>query len=70
MSEGELLELVHRAIGSPIYGNIEWQLQAEIRIHCDPQLQDIKPPQVRAFLRQFVVQGNSLEIRRETREWH
>ncbi|MCI0682892.1 MAG: hypothetical protein L0Y71_12385 [Gemmataceae bacterium] len=67
MATGAQLDLVHFAIRAPTFGSIEWQPQAEERARKDPYLGDLTIAGIRALLRQFVLDGNSLEARIETR---
>lgn len=63
-------DLVHKAILSGIFGHIGWNESAERRFRDDPDMQGVDPSGIRALLRQFVMEGNSLEVREETRaEW-
>jgi hypothetical protein len=62
------LDLVHLAICSGILGHIQWKLAAAQLVRGDPLLDMLPPERIRALLRQFVLGGNSLEVRPETRE--
>ena len=64
------LDLVHRAIRSGIFGNIEWKDTAEKRIRADPEMNGLTRDIIRDYLRRFVLDGGSLAVRQETRaEW-
>jgi hypothetical protein len=67
MAISDHLELVNRAIASGVLGHIQWKESAARLVRCDPNLAGLTPEGMRALLRQFVLEGNSLEVRRETR---
>jgi len=62
------IDLVHLAIRSGIMGHIQWKLAAAELVRGDPLLAMLPPERIRALLRQFVVDGNSLDVRAETRD--
>ncbi len=62
------LDLVHKAIGAGIFGNIEWKPESYARVRADAEMQGYTPEAVRLLLRQHVLAGNLLSIRQETRE--
>ena len=64
------LDLVHLAIRSGVLGQIRWKDSAEGLVRDDAELEKLglTPRKIRALLRQFVVDGNLLEARAETRE--
>lgn len=62
------LDLVHKAIRSGILGHIQWKDSAERLMRADPQMKGFTPTGVRAMLRQFVLEGNTLDARLETRQ--
>src|SRR5438552_15413047 len=67
MATTDQLELVNKAIASGILGHIQWRESAARLIRGDPCLNGLTPEGIRALLRQFVLDGNSLEVRCETR---
>jgi hypothetical protein len=67
MEISDKLHLVNKAIASGILGHIQWKESAARLVRCDPCLQGLTPEGIRALLRQFVLDGNSLEVRREIR---
>ena len=67
MATSDHLELVNRAIASGVLGHIQWKESAARLARCDPCLAGVTPEGIRALLRQFVLEGNSLEVRHETR---
>lgn len=62
------LDLVHLAIRSGVLGHIRWKDAAQRLMASDPALRPLTPEGVRALLRQFVLDGHSLDARAETRE--
>jgi hypothetical protein len=64
------LDLVHLAIRSGVLGHIRWKDAAECLVRDDSDLhgQGITAKAIRALLRQFVLDGHSLEFRPETRD--
>jgi hypothetical protein len=67
MAPSARLDLVHKAICSGILGHIQWQDSAARRVRNDPDLEGFTPEGIRAELRQFVLDGHSLDVRQETR---
>jgi hypothetical protein len=67
MADSTQLDLVHKAIRSGIYGQIQWKDSASRLVRDDPDLEGLTPQGIRALLRQFVLAGNSLTTRQETR---
>jgi hypothetical protein len=67
MATSDQLHLVNKAIASGILGHIQWKESAARLVRCDPCLCGLTPEGIRALLRQFVLEGNSLEVRHETR---
>ena len=65
---GPRLNLVHLAIRSGVMGHIQWKESADRLLRMDPPLPNLLPEAIRARLRQFVMDGNSLDVRKETRE--
>jgi hypothetical protein len=61
------LELVHRAIRSGIFGNIEWKESARVRIQKDEEMVGLVPGAIRCLLHDFVRDGGQLDKRLETR---
>ena len=62
------LDLVHKAIGAGIFGNIEWKPEPYARVRANAEMQGYTPEAVRLLLRRHVLAGNSLSVRLETRE--
>ncbi len=62
------LDLVHLAIRSGVLGHIQWKYAAAQLVRGDPLLAMFPPERIRALLRQFVLDGNTLEVRSEIRE--
>src|SRR5436853_5677968 len=62
------LDLVHKAIGAGIFGNIEWKPESYARVRADADLQGYAPEAIRILLRQHVLAGHLLTVRTETRE--
>ncbi|GEM_PF-3478998 len=68
MKPGHQLDLVHLAIRSGVFGHIDWKDSAAQLLRDDVDLLGIvTPDDVRALLRQFVLDGNTLEVRDEIR---
>jgi hypothetical protein len=67
MADAAQLELVHKAICSGVFGHIQWKDAAARLVQDDPDLEGLTPEGIRALLRRFVLDGNQLEVRRETR---
>ena len=67
MADSDQIDLVHQAIAAPTWGNIEWKDAAYQRVLDDPALQGFTPLGIRLLLREFVVNGNRLTGRHETR---
>jgi len=67
MARSAQLNLVHQAIVSGIYGQIQWKDSAATLVRSDPDLVGLTPEGIRALLRQFVQAGGSLTVRQETR---
>jgi hypothetical protein len=69
MADSSKLELVHKAICSSVLGlgHIEWTESAARLLRDDPDLKSLTPEIISALLHQFVMNGNSLDVRRETR---
>lgn len=63
------LDLVHLAIRSGVLGHVQWKPSAHALVCADSRLHGlrIEPAHIRAMLRQFVLDGNSLDVRQETR---
>jgi hypothetical protein len=61
------LDLVHKAICSGVFGHIQLKESAERLVRDDPDLGGLTPSGIRALLRKFVLDGNSLTVREETR---
>ena len=63
------LDLVHLAIRSGVLGHIRWKAAAEQLVREDPAMivARVTPAEIRKLLRQFVLAGNSLDVRSETR---
>lgn len=67
MSDEHQLDLVHRAIRAGVMGNIEWKDSASILIKDDPKMIALTAHGIRRSLREFVIGGGCLEVRREAR---
>jgi hypothetical protein len=67
MAPSHQLHLVHLAIRSGIYGHIQWQDAATRRVRGDKDMAGYTPEAIRALLRAFVLQGNTLTARQDTR---
>jgi hypothetical protein len=67
MANPTRLDLVHKAICSGILGNIQWKDAAAQLVRDDPEVAGLTPEGIRVLLRQFVTDGNSLDVRQETR---
>jgi hypothetical protein len=67
MSRSPRLDLVHKAIRSGIMGHIQWKDSAARRVRDDSELGILTPEGIRSLLRQFVLDGNVLDARKETR---
>ena len=64
------LDLVHKAIGAGSLGQIQWKDSALRRLRDDEEMVSFTASGIRSELRAFVLQGNSLTVRNETRaEW-
>ncbi len=61
------LDLVHKAIRSGIFGQIQWKDAAARLARGDVKLSAFPPARIRELLRQFVLAGGSLTIRQESR---
>src|SRR5438270_13874350 len=61
------LDLVHKAIAAGGWGNIEWKPSAEALFLKNPRRQGLTPHGVRLQLHEFVLEGNVLSFRAETR---
>src|SRR5437899_1895438 len=68
MANPDKLDLVHLAVRSGSFGHIQWQDAAARRVRGDPALAGYTPEGIRAMLRTFVLQGNTLTARQETRQ--
>jgi hypothetical protein len=67
MAEPDQLDLVHKAIlAGP--ANIQWKESAARLVLADPDLNGLTPQGIRDLLRQFVQEGNKLDVRQEKRE--
>jgi hypothetical protein len=64
---GNDLDLVHRAIDSGIFGNIEWKDSARELIRRDPEMNGLAPDAIRRLLHGFVRSGGRLDERIEIR---
>lgn len=62
------LDLVHRAIGAGIFGQIQWDDRADERARSSPELLGLTPEGIRRLLHEFVSTGGRLDERCETRE--
>jgi len=62
---GPRLDLVHKAICAGIWGNIEWSDFALRELANDPEMEGFTPAGIRQLLRQFVLDGNALDVRSE-----
>jgi hypothetical protein len=60
-------DLVHKAIRAGTLGQIQWKDSAARLVRNDPELLGLTPEGIPALLRQFVLDGNCLDVRRETR---
>jgi hypothetical protein len=67
MAGAAQLDLVHKAICSRVLGHIQWKDAAARRMRDDRGLEGLTLRGIRAVLRQFVLDGHSLQARRETR---
>jgi hypothetical protein len=69
VADSSKLELVHKAIRSGVLGlgHIQWGESAGRLIRDDPDFGPLTLNGIRALLRQFVMSGKTLDIRRETR---
>jgi hypothetical protein len=67
MTVAAQLQLVHKAITSGVFGHIQWKDAAARLVRDDPELEGLTPEGIRALIRQFVVDGNTLDARQETR---
>jgi hypothetical protein len=67
MAASDRLDLVHKAIRPGIYGHIQWKDAAARLVRDDPGMHGLTPEGIRALLRQYVLDGHSLAVRRETR---
>lgn len=64
------IALVHQAIAAGIFGQIQWDDQADQRARCNPDLKGLTPEGIRRLLHDFVCGGGRLDERPETRpEW-
>jgi hypothetical protein len=68
MSAPTRLSLVQKAIRSGWRGHIEWKDAAARLVRDDPELLGLTPEGIKDLLRQFVLNGNSLKEREETRQ--
>jgi len=50
-----------------LLGNIQLKTSAATLARADPKLAAVPPEQIRLLLRQFVLDGNTLDVRTETR---
>lgn len=62
------IDLVHKAIQSGIFGHIQFKPAAAELIRRDPDLKEFTPARIQELLRRFVLDGNSLDARMETRQ--
>lgn len=67
MPPAHQLHLVHLAIRSGIFGFIQWKDSAARLVQNDPALSGLTTSGIRALLRQFVLDGNVLDVCLETR---
>jgi hypothetical protein len=67
MPPAHQLHLVQLAIRSGIFGFIQWKDSAALLVQNDPAMAGLTPSGIRALLRQFVEDGNTLDVRLETR---
>jgi hypothetical protein len=64
------IDLVHHAIATGIFGQIQWEDRADERARSNPDLQGLTPEGIRRLLNDFVCGGGQLDERRETRsDW-
>jgi hypothetical protein len=68
MAPSPQLNLVQKAIRSGIYGHIQWKDSAARLVRDDPDLAGMTPEGIRTLLRQYVLDGNTLTTRQETRQ--
>jgi hypothetical protein len=62
------IDLVHRAIASGLFGQIQWDDRADERARRDPELHGLTPEGIRRLLHAFVCGGGRLDERKESRE--
>lgn len=67
MSALTRLDLVHKAIRSGWKGHIEWKDAAARRIRDDADLDGLTPEGIKELLHQFILDGQTLSERQETR---
>ena len=64
------IDLVHHAIASGIFGQIQWDDRADERTRSNLDLQGLTPEGIRRLLHAFVCGGGRLDERQETRsDW-
>src|SRR5713101_2582300 len=64
------IDLVHHAIAAGIFGQIQWDDQADERARSNPDLQGLTPEGIRRLLRDLVRGGGRLDERPESRpDW-
>jgi len=64
------IDLVHQAIATGIFGQIQWDDRADKRARSNPDLQGLTPEGIRRFLHDWVCRGGRLDERQETRpDW-
>lgn len=68
MASEAQIDLVHKSISSGFFGHIQWKHSAADLVRRDPDLQGLTPEGIRELLRQFVLAGNKLQSRIETRQ--
>jgi hypothetical protein len=64
------IDLVHDAIATGIFGQIQWDDRADERARSNPGLQGLTPEGIRRLLHEFVCGGGRLDERPEARpDW-
>src|SRR6266545_4633101 len=64
------IDLVHRAVATGVFGQIQWDGRADERARSNPDLQRVTPEGIRRLLHDFVCGGGRLDERREARaDW-
>jgi hypothetical protein len=67
MAHTDQLQLVHKAICCGVLGHIQWKDSAARLVRSNRDSGGLTPEGIRGLLRQYVLDGNALVSRQETR---